>query len=59
MTVQPLAALIAYKTGRAVKCKLTRAESLLIHPKRHPFEMDFTMGVDETVSSRCEGQGRF
>ena len=47
MTVQPLAALIAYKTGRAVKCKLTRAESLLIHPKRHPFEMDFTMGVDE------------
>ncbi len=47
MTVQPLAALIAYKTGRAVKCKLTRAESLLIHPKRHPFDMDFTLGVDE------------
>ena len=47
MTVQPLAALIAYKTGRAVKCKLTREESLLIHPKRHPFDMDFTMGVDE------------
>ena len=53
MTVQPLAALIAYKTGRAVKCKLTRAESLLIHPKRHPFEMDFTMGVDETASFRA------
>ena len=47
MTVQPLAALIAYKTGRAVKCKLTREESLLIHPKRHPFWMDFTMGCDE------------
>ena len=47
MTVQPLAALIAYKTGRPVKCKLTRAESLLIHPKRHPFDMDFTLGVDE------------
>ncbi len=47
MTVQPLAALIAYKTGRAVKCKLTRAESILIHPKRHPFDMDFTLGVDE------------
>ncbi len=47
MTVQPLAALIAYKTGRAVKCKLTRQESLLIHPKRHPFDMDFTIGCDE------------
>ena len=47
MTVQPLAALLAYKTGRPVKCKLTRAESLLIHPKRHPFDMDFTLGVDE------------
>ena len=47
MTVQPLAALIAYKTGRAVKCKLTRAESILIHPKRHPFDMDFTIGLDE------------
>ncbi len=47
MTVQPLAALIALKTGRPVKCKLTRAESLLIHPKRHPFDMDFTLGVDE------------
>ena len=47
MTVQPLAALLAYKTGRPVKCKLSRAESLLIHPKRHPFDMDFTLGVDE------------
>ena len=47
MTVQPLAALLALKTGRPVKCKLTRAESLLIHPKRHPFDMDFTLGVDE------------
>ncbi|MBR6826001.1 MAG: selenium-dependent xanthine dehydrogenase [Oscillospiraceae bacterium] len=47
MTVQPLAALLAYKTGRPAKCKLTRAESLLIHPKRHPFDMDFTLGVDE------------
>ena len=47
MTVQPLAALIAYKTERPVKCKLTRQESILIHPKRHPFDMEFTMGVDE------------
>lgn len=47
MTVQHHAALIAYKTGRPVKVKLTREESLLIHPKRHHFEMDFTMGCDE------------
>ncbi|MCI6887199.1 MAG: selenium-dependent xanthine dehydrogenase [Lachnospiraceae bacterium] len=47
MTVQHHAALIAYKTGRPVKVKLTREESLLIHPKRHHFVMDFTMGCDE------------
>ena len=47
MTVQHHAALLTYLTGRPVKVKLTRAESLLIHPKRHRFEMDFTMGCDE------------
>lgn len=47
MTVQHHAALIAYRTGRPVKVRLTRAESLLIHPKRHHFVMDFTMGCDE------------
>lgn len=47
MSVQHHAALIAYHTRRPVKVKLTRAESLLIHPKRHPFVMDVTMGCDE------------
>lgn len=47
MTVQHLAALITYATGRPVKVRLTRAESLLVHPKRHHFVMDFTMGCDE------------
>ncbi|MDO4306225.1 MAG: selenium-dependent xanthine dehydrogenase [Eubacteriales bacterium] len=47
MTVQHHAALITYCTGRPVKVRLTRAESLLIHPKRHHFVMDFTMGCDE------------
>lgn len=47
MTVQHFAALITYITKRPVKVKLTRAESLLVHPKRHHFEMDFTMGCDE------------
>ncbi len=46
MSVQHHAALIAYCTRRPVKVKLTRAESLLIHPKRHHFVMDFTMGCD-------------
>ena len=47
MTVQHHAALLTYITRRPVKVRLTRAESLLIHPKRHPFVMDFTMGCDE------------
>ena len=47
VTVQHHAALVAYLTKRPVKCKLTRAESLLIHPKRHPMEMEFAMGCDE------------
>ena len=47
MTTQHFAALLAYKTGRPVKVKLSRPESLLVHPKRHHFEMDFTLGCDE------------
>lgn len=47
MTVQHHAALLAYYTGRPVKVRLTRAESMLIHPKRHHFVMDFTMGCDD------------
>ena len=47
VTVQHHAALIAYLTKRTVKVKLTRAESLLIHPKRHPMDMEFSLGCDE------------
>ena len=47
VTVQHHAALVAYLTKRPVKVKLTRAESLLIHPKRHPMDMEFTLGCDE------------
>ena len=47
VTVQHHAALIAYLTKRPVKVKLTRAESILIHPKRHPMEMEFTLACDE------------
>lgn len=47
VTVQHHAALMAYLCKRPVKVKLTRAESLLIHPKRHPMEMEFAIGCDE------------
>ena len=47
MTVQHLAAMVTYLTRRPAKLKLSREESLLVHPKRHHFEMDFTMGCDE------------
>ena len=47
VTVQHHAALVTYLTGRPVKVKLTRAESLLIHPKRHPMDMEISMGCDE------------
>ncbi len=48
MSVQHHAALLAYRAKRPVKVKFSRAESILVHPKRHPFEMDFTMGCDES-----------
>ncbi len=47
VTVQHHAALVAYLLKRPVKVKLTRAESILIHPKRHPMEMEFSMGCDK------------
>ena len=47
MSVQHHAALLAYVARVPVKVKLTRQESILIHPKRHSFDMDFTMGCDE------------
>ena len=59
MTVQHLAALAVYHTHRPVKMNLSRAESLLVHPKRHHFVMDFTMGCDNDgkilgVKAVCE-----
>lgn len=47
MSVQHHAALIAWLLKKPVKVKLSRQESLLIHPKRHPMSMDFTLGCDE------------
>ena len=46
MTVQHHAALVAYLTGRPVKVKLSRKESMLVHPKRHPMKVPITMGCN-------------
>ena len=47
VTVQHLAALVAYVSKRICKVKLTRQESILLHPKRHQFSMDLTTACDE------------
>ena len=46
MTVQHAKALVAYLTGRPVKVKLSRKESMLVHPKRHPMKVTITMGCN-------------
>lgn len=47
VTVQHLSALAALLSKHPCKMKLTRAESLLVHPKRHPMTIDMTMGCDK------------
>lgn len=47
MSVQHYAALLAFKSQKPVKFALTRKESILVHPKRHPMEMEFTTACDE------------
>lgn len=47
MSVQHHAALVAWLTKKPVKVKLSRQESILVHPKRHPMDMEFTVGCDE------------
>ena len=46
LSVQGHAALAAYLTKEPVKVRLTRAESISMHPKRHPLWMDYTIGCD-------------
>ncbi|HLQ39997.1 MAG TPA: selenium-dependent xanthine dehydrogenase [Tetragenococcus sp.] len=47
MSVQHHACLAAYLLKQPVKVLMTRDESLMTHPKRHPMEMDFVTGCDE------------
>ncbi|MCY3925134.1 MAG: molybdopterin-dependent oxidoreductase, partial [bacterium] len=46
MSNQAQTALAAHLLGKPVKCTLSREESLLLHPKRHPIRMDYTAGCD-------------
>jgi xanthine dehydrogenase molybdenum-binding subunit len=47
MSNQGHTALAAHLTGRPVKCTLTRPQSFLMHPKRHPIRVEMTMSCDE------------
>ncbi len=48
MTVQHHAALMAWHTKKPVKVKFSRQESLDYHVKRHPMDMEFTVGCDQS-----------
>ncbi len=47
MTVQHYALIMAWHTGRPVKMRLSRQESLMVHPKRHAMEIDMTTACDK------------
>lgn len=47
MSVQHHAALSAYILKQPVKIKLSRNESLAVHPKRHPMSIDLTLAFDD------------
>ena len=46
MSNQGHTALAAQLSGRPVKCTLSRPESFLMHPKRHPITTEIWMGCD-------------
>ncbi len=46
MSNQAQTALAAHLLGRPVRCTLSREESLLMHPKRHPIRMAYRAGCD-------------
>ena len=48
LSVQHHAALFSFLIQKPVKVSLTRDESILMHPKRHPLIMNFELGCDES-----------
>ncbi len=47
MSNQGQTALAAFKLQRPVRCTLTREQSFLMHPKRHPIAIEATAACDE------------
>jgi xanthine dehydrogenase molybdenum-binding subunit len=47
MSNQAQTALAAWLLKRPVKCTLSREESFLVHPKRHPIRMEYWVGCDD------------
>jgi selenium-dependent xanthine dehydrogenase len=57
LSVQGHAALAAYLMGVPVKVRLTRDESIVMHPKRHPIWMEYNIGCDEHgMLTFCKGR---
>ncbi len=48
LTVQGHAAIFCFHLQKAVKLRLNRSESIRMHPKRHPFHMQYALGCDES-----------
>jgi selenium-dependent xanthine dehydrogenase len=46
LSVQGHAALCSYLLEKPVRLALTREESLMMHPKRHPMRLDYTVACD-------------
>ena len=47
LSVQGHAAMYAYLLNKPIKVILTRDESILMHPKRHPMRMKYTLGCNK------------
>ncbi len=57
LSVQGHAALAAFLLQMPVKVKLSRDESIIMHPKRHPIWMEYTIGCDERGKlTFCQGR---
>ncbi|MEM7355460.1 MAG: molybdopterin cofactor-binding domain-containing protein, partial [Acidobacteriota bacterium] len=46
LSIQAQTTLAAHLLGRPVRTVLSRAESIRLHPKRHPITMQYTLGAD-------------
>jgi selenium-dependent xanthine dehydrogenase len=47
LTVQGHAAIFCFHLQKTVKLRLNRSESIRMHPKRHPMEMQYSLGCNE------------